>query len=389
MKKKALLGIAFALVLAFAAVMAGCSSGSSSSSSASASSASASASASAGSASASASSSATAKANLAPISVSYLNKAGYEDIIVADKQGYYKDCGTEVTLLPVTGSGQQSVEALLAGQSDIAATGQGPVADAIKQYGDDIVVLAGTNISTGGQVWIAGAGLTGDKAITPYDPATDNKAAVKASFEAAAAANGGTIRCGVQQGATTESEFKKWLKAFDISFNDFGAEGNGTITLVDLKANTIPTALATGNDIDMMAASQPYPDTALASIKDSYKIGSNSDVNSYAVACLITTKKVFAEKEDSIKAFLEAEKKSVDFMNSNADEAIKICAESIGTDEAGVKAQFDIANFKVDMSDQMIATLQKACKGKEVEITEDQLKAQMPLIEWLNGTLNK
>ena len=37
----------------------------------------------------------------------------------------------------------------------------------------------------------------------------------------------------------------------------------------------------------------------------------------------------------------------------------------------------------------MIKTLQKACKGKEVEITEDQLKAQMPLIEWLNGTLNK
>jgi hypothetical protein len=105
--------------------------------------------------------------------------------------------------------------------------------------------------------------------------------------------------------------------------------------------------------------------------------------------CLITTKKVYAEKEDAIKAFLEAEKKSVDFMNSNPDEAIKICADSIGTDEASVKAQFDIANFKVDMSDQMISTLLKACKGKEVDITEDQLKAQMPLIDWLSNTLNK
>ncbi len=385
MKKKVLMGIVFALVLAFTAAMVGCSSSSSSSAAASgsASASSASASASVSSASASASS---AAANTTPIAVSYLNKAGYEDIIVADNQGFY---GGNVTLLPVTGSGQQSVEALLAGQSDIAATGQGPVADAIKQYGDDIIVLAGTNISTGGQVWVAGAGLTGDKAITPYDKQKDNKAEVKASFEAAAAANGGTIKCGVQQGATTESEFKKWLKAFDISFNDFGAEGDGVVTLVDLKANTLPTALSTGEDIDMMAASQPYPDTALAQISGSYKIGDNADIKSYSVMCLITTKNVYAEKEDAIKAFLESEKKSVDFMNSNADEAIKICADSIGTDEASVKAQFDIANFKVDMSDQMIATIAKACKGKEVEITEDQLKAQMPLIEWLNGTLNK
>lgn len=374
MKKKAVLGLVFALVLALTAVMAGCSNGANSS---------------AASSSAASASASSAAADYKPLSVAYLNKAGYEDIIVADNQGFYKDCGPEVTLLPVTGSGQQSVEALLAGQADIAATGQGPVADAIKQYGDDIVVLAGTNISTGGQVWVAGANMTGDKAITPYDPSKDNKAEVKASFEKAAAANGGTIKCGVQKGATTESEFKKWLKQFDISFNDFGAEGNGTVTLVDLKANTLPTALSTGEDIDMMAASQPYPDTTLASIQGSYKIGANSDIKSYSVMCLITTKEKYAEKEDSIKAFLEAEKKSVDFMNSNSDEAIKICADSIGTDEASVKAQFDIANFKVDMSDQMISTLQKACKGKEVEITEDQLKAQMPLIDWLANDLNK
>ena len=379
MKKKVLAGLVAACMLALVAALAGCGGATSGGSSASS-----------GSASANASKSVSSSTgSLAPISVSYLNKAGYEDIIVADKQGFYKECGTEVTLLPVTGSGQQSVEALLAGQSDIAATGQGPVADAIKQYGDRIVVLAGTNISTGGQVWVAGPGLSGNAAITPYNASADNKADVKASFEAAAAAKGGTLKCGVQQGATTESEFKKWLKAFDISFNDFGAEGSGTVTLVDLKANTLPTTLASGNDIDMMAASQPYPDTAISSVSGAYKIGDNSDIDSYQVMCLITTKEVYAEKEASIKAFLEAEKKSVDFMNSKPEEAIKICADGIGTDEASVKAQFDIANFKVDMSDKMVSVLQKACKGKEVDITEEQLKTQMPLIDWLNGTLNK
>ena len=68
-----------------------------------------------------------------PLSIAYLNKAGYEDIIVADNQGFYNDAGPEITLYTVSGSGQQSVEALLAGSADIAATGQGPVADAIAE----------------------------------------------------------------------------------------------------------------------------------------------------------------------------------------------------------------------------------------------------------------
>lgn len=328
-------------------------------------------------------------AELAPISVAYLNKAGYEDVIVADAKGYYAECGTEVTLNAVTGSGQQSVEALLAGSVDVAATGQGPVADAIKTYGDDIVVLAGTNCSTGGQVFVASPAMTGEKQLVAYDKASDNKAEVLASFEKAAAACGGTIKCGVQQGATTESELKSWLKAMGISFNDFGTEGEGLVTLVDNKANTLPTALSTGSDIDMMAASQPYPNTALAQIEGSYKIGANSDIDSYGVAMLITTKEIYAEKEESIKAFLQAEKAACDFMNESPEEAIKICAESIGTDEASVKAAFDLADFKVTLSDQMITTLQKTCEKKEAAVTEDQLKAQMPLLDWMATELNK
>lgn len=336
----------------------------------------------------SASSAAQEAKEYAPLSVAYLNKAGYEDIIVGDNQGFFKEAGPEITLYAVSGSGQQSVEALLAGSADIAATGQGPVGDAIAQYGDDIVVLAGSNCSTGGQVWVAGPSMTGDAQIVAYDKAKDNKAEVKASFEAAAAAKGGTVKLGVQQGATTESELKSWLKAMDISFNDFGAEGEGTVTLVDVKANTLPTTLATGTDIDMMAASQPYPDTAVAQIEGAYQVGSNADIDSYGVACLITTKEIYAEKEDSIKAFLEADQLACDFMNDNIDEAIKICADSEGASEDSVKAAFDIADFKITLSDQMVKTILKTCEKKGADITEDQLREQMPLIDWL-GELSK
>ena len=397
MKKKFLIGMACALVLALSAfALAGCgsstpaSSASGSSEAASSAEASAPAEASASAeaasseaASASAEAASAAAGDLASISVAYLNKAGYEEIIVADNQGFYKDCGPEVTLNVVEGSGQQTVEALLAGSVDIAATGQGPIADAIKQYGDDIVILTGTNRSIGSQVWVAGPGMTDDAQLVSYDKQADNKADVKASFEAAAAAKGGTIKCGVQQGASTESQFKSWLKFMDISFNDFGTEGDGTVTLVDIKANNLPTTLSTGSDIDMMAASQPYPDTALGQIEGSYQVGDSSDNDTSLAFFLITTKDIYAEKEASIKAFIEAEKKSTDFLNSNADEAIKICADSIGTDEANVKATFDLDEFSIDLGETNMKIIKKALKGKEVELTDEQLAAMMPLADWL------
>ncbi len=318
-----------------------------------------------------------------PLSVAYLNKAGYEDIIVGDHEGLFADAGPEITLNPVTGSGQQSVEALLSGAADIAATGQGPVGDAIKEHGDDIVVLAGSNCSTGGQVWVAGPNMVGEAAVIPYDKATDNKQEVKASFESAAAVLGGTVRVGVQKGATTESEFKSWLKKLDISFNDFGTVGDGTVALVDVKANVLSTTLASGTDIDMMAASQPYPDTALAQVEGAYKVGSNADIDSYGVACLVTTKAVFDEKADSIKAFLMADQKACEFMNAHPEEAVQICADSEGSSVESVQAAFDIADFKVQLSDQMIETILQTCEKKGAGITEGQLKAQMPLLDWL------
>ena len=46
------------------------------------------------------------------------------------------------------------------------------------------------------------------------------------------------MKLGVQQGATTESAVKSWMSAMGVSVNDFGTEGDGTVTLVDVKANT-------------------------------------------------------------------------------------------------------------------------------------------------------
>lgn len=325
--------------------------------------------------------------DLAPVSVAYLNKAGYETIIVADQKAFFEECAAPVELLTVTGSGQQSVEALLAGSADIAATGQGPVADALGQYPDDIVVLCGTNCNTDSQVIVAGPSMTGDKQIVAYDKTAKNSAEVKASFESAAAALDRPIKLGVQKGATTESSVKSWLSKMEISYNDFATEGDGIVTLVDVKANTLPTVLATGEDIDMMAASQPYPDTAIGSVEGSYRVGSNADTNSYDVACYITTKAVYAEKEASIKAFIATLKQTTDYMadEANTDECVELCANAMGADAATVQSAFDLADWNTAMTDTMIESIQKAAAKKGYdEITADVIKAACPLADWLN-----
>lgn len=329
--------------------------------------------------------------NFEPLSLVYLNKAGYETIIVADKKGFFEEAGPDIELLTVSGSGQQSVEALLAGSADIAATGQGPVADALGQYGDDIVVLGGTNCNTDSQVVVAGAGLAGDTAIVAYDKAKDNKDEVKASFEAAAASLGQPIRLGVQQGATTESAVKSWLGAMGVSFNDFGTEGEGTVALIDVKANTLPTVLATGTDIDMMAASQPYPDTALKSIDGSYRVGSNADTGSYDMAAYITTKEIYAAKEDSIKEFMKALSETTGYMadSSHTDECITLCAESMGADEETVRAAFELADWDTAYTDTMVESIYKAASKKGYDdVTKESIAAANPLADWMKSELN-
>lgn len=324
--------------------------------------------------------------DLAPVSVAYLNKAGYETVITADQKGFFDECAAPVELLTVTGSGQQAVEALLAGSADIAATGQGPVADALGQYPDDIVVLCGTNCNTDSQVIVAGPSMTGDKQIVSFDKAANNADAVKASFESAAAALDRPIKLGVQKGATTESAVKSWLSKMGVAYNDFAAEGEGVVTLVDVKANTLPTVLATGADIDMMAASQPYPDTAVKSVEGSYRVGSNADTNSYDVACYITTKAVYEEKEASIKAFVETLKQTTDYMAdaANTDECIKLCADAMGADVETVQSAFALADWNTAMTDTMVESIQKAAAKKGYdEVTADVVKAACPLIDWL------
>lgn len=315
------------------------------------------------------------------LSVVYLKKNGYETEMVAENKGFFGDFGLTVNGQTVTGSGQDAVNMLLAGTVDIAATGQGPVANTLHSYPDDLVIICGVNHSTGGQVIVAKI-----PGLVAYNKAADNKTEVKNSFATVSSNGANSIKIGVQQGATTESELKGWLKGMGIPFNDFDKNDDGKyVKLYNYKANTLVSTLAAGT-IDAMAASQPFPTQALE-IDGAYQIGTNADVDSYECSMYVTTKKVYDEKKDLIERFIKGLDKASKYMAdpANTDECKKIVNDVIN-DQGAVDGAFAIAQWKTAWSDEMANTLLKTCTKKGyTEVTIDTCKEKCPFRELLSS----
>lgn len=302
------------------------------------------------------------------LSVVYLNKATYETQMIANEKGFFSEAEVRIKNLVVSGSGADTVNALLAGSADIAATGEGPVASAIENYGDDIVVLCNVNKSTGGQVWVAGPHL--ESKFVLYDKDTDNKVEVADSWAAAAADIGRVLKLGVQKGATTESALKSWLEFMGILYADFDSPADGkTVQLVNIPANQLVSVLAPDGErieLDLMAASQPYPSNAVDLITGSEEVGNSSDNDVYGISCYITTKSIYEEKYEKILKFLNALKSATDYMRdpANTDECVSICKGIIGASEETVRAIFDTGYFRVSWDEDAAKALYDTAQSK-------------------------
>lgn len=306
------------------------------------------------------------------VSVVYLNKSGYEAIMVADSKGYFT--GVNVAYNIVSGSGQDAVNAMLAGSADIAATGDGPAINTLNKYGDEVVILGSYSYGTGGQVWVSKA----NTGIVTYDEETDNREAVAESL------SGKVI--GVNQGSTTESELKAWLEFVGVGYNGCGYAATYDVTLSYINTTNIVAALAIGS-IDVLAASQPFPATALTEVSGSYKIGSNADTDSYGVSILITTKTIYDSKTDEIKEFMRGIKKATDYMTNNNEDCVKICAAKIGWSEEAQRMSFEGTVMKTIYDDDVIDTLYSTAvkKGFSGTLTREFISASCPMKDWLAG----
>ena len=300
------------------------------------------------------------------LKVVYLNKGGYETFMVAEDKGFYDDLDFNMENLLVTGSGQNAVDALLAGDADIAATGEGPVINNLVKYGDDIVLLGSYTVSIGGQVWVA----QGDSSIggaTPQEKANSMKGKV----------------AGVIGGSSTESIFKRWCAAY-------GLEISTTVDPDKLCLKTILDGAALleafgTKDIEILAASQPYPTTAMAELS-AKKIGDSSDINANSTTMVITTKAKYEEKGEMMKDFLGALHETTKYINANKEECIKICSDRIGNSVAEETTAFAGTTFDVSFDDVIIDTLFAAADAKPGNtLTRDFIAAACPLKSYLDA----
>jgi len=305
------------------------------------------------------------------LSVAYLNKSSYEALIVADKKGFFNELDFEVTKHLVTGSGQDAVNALIAGSADIAATGEGPAINALNKYGDEIVVLCSYDISTGAHVWVAQKSLIGNgidvDGKEPQEIAEDLK--------------GSNYKVGVIEKSSTEAMFKRWCDNFGVTYN---TTAGSDLQLEYLDGKTLTSAFGT-KAIDILVGSQPYPATVMESA-GGVKIGSSEDIEVYSTCVLVTTKAMYENKTEQMKAFVAAIKKSTDFMNANRTEAIGICASSIGWSEAAQAASFAGSTPKVAFNDTVVDIMYSVSEGKKFDatVTREMISASCPLKEYID-----
>jgi ABC-type nitrate/sulfonate/bicarbonate transport system substrate-binding protein len=300
------------------------------------------------------------------LSVVYLNKSSYEALIVADKKGFFDELDFEVTKHLVTGSGQDAVNAMIAGSADIAATGEGPAVNVLNKYGDKIVVLCSYDINTGGHVWVAQKTLIGNGIDVDG----------KEPQEIADQLKGSEYKVGVIQGSSTEAMFKRWCDNFNVTYN---TTAGSDLQLKYLTGSTLVSSFA-AKEIDILAGSQPYPATVMESV-GGVKIGSSEDIGVYSTCVLVTTKAMYDNKTEQMKSFVAALKMSTDYMNDDREECIDICASSIEWSKAAQAASFAGSTPKVAFNDTVVDIMYGVSKGKKFDatVTRDMINNSCPL----------
>jgi len=295
------------------------------------------------------------------LKVAYLNKSGYESLIVAENKGFYNDLDFNVESLIVTGSGQDAVNTVTSGNADIAATGEGPVVTTLNANQDDFVLLNSYAITIGGHVWVArlGSGIT---------PSEDPQ-------EVADQLVGKKI--GVIGSSSTEGVLKRWIA-------EYGITDKVTVDNINKNGAELLEKFNHGN-IDVLAASEPFPTTAISKL-NGYKIGSSDDINANSLTMLVTTKAIYEEKKDMIEAYISALNDATEYINENMDEAIEVCQKSMGTSSEEIRAIFSKIEFKITFDDTVIDVLFDAAAAKNfTALTKEFIKSKCLVYEFVNA----
>lgn len=239
--------------------------------------------------------SAPAKARTMDLRITYSNKIDYEPLIIAQEMGFFKDEGLNVTTLVVSG-GIQSAEALATGSADMGAMGDAPAVTLMsKNMGAKLVARYG-----GGEGQHRLVGWT--------DIASVSDLAGK--------------KIGVQLGSSSQGALLRLLEANGLSAND--------VTQVSLSPADMPNAVKT-RQVDAIIGSEPWPtNVENANGADVHEIANSSGLGSNYPLVLMATQKLVNEKPEAVTAALKAIDRAIEYMGSDHEAAIALCAGKIG-----------------------------------------------------------
>ncbi len=296
------------------------------------------------------------------ISIAYLN-LGYYPFMVGFEKGYFNNLDFNVKPVVVTGSGQDAVNAVLAGDATMAATGDAPFINTLGKYPDKLVGLTQYTQSSGslaGHIWIANNSLKGslDAIEKDADGVVSNSATTAAQIKEITAnkegsGKDGTFSIGVINGSTTHTNIRKWCLSNDLTYDE-GALEDSLKTGVDVHIIQVPkgsdaSVLITYLEkVDALATNKTLNGNIMSAIGDKvYAFGDSSALSGTSYSVLCTTQANYDKYKDQMIQVLEVLKEIEEWIKNNVEEASKICADLSNDKAETIAKNINGANYKV------------------------------------------
>lgn len=296
------------------------------------------------------------------ISIAYLN-LGYYPFMVGFEKGYFDNLDFNVKPIVVTGSGQDAVNAVLAGDATMAATGDAPFINTLGKYPDKLVGLTQYTQSSGslaGHIWIANNSLKGslDAIEKDADGVVSNSATTAAQIKEITAnkegsGKDGTFSIGVINGSTTHTNIRKWCLSNDLTYDE-GALEDSLKTGVDVHIIQVPKGSDAGvlitylEKVDALATNKTLNGNIMSAIGDKvYAFGDSSALSGTSYSVLCTTQANYDKYKDQMIQVLEVLKEIEEWIKNNVEEASKICADLSNDKAETIAKNINGANYKV------------------------------------------
>jgi len=229
------------------------------------------------------------------LTVAYSEKMNYEPLMVAKDKGFFTDAGLNVTSAIVTG-GIQAAEALMTASADVAAMGDAPAVQLISQ-GIGAKIIARITGAEGMHRIIADSNI-----VEPSD--LEGK------------------RVGMQQSSSSQGAFLQWCAANGVN--------TANVTFVWLNPTDLAQAMAT-KQINAMVGSEPWAiNTENLCGASVHELGNSSGLGSTFPIVIVASEKALKEKGEALERFLAALDRANEYILSDWDDAMAICASHTG-----------------------------------------------------------